>query len=183
MTNSSKNKGDIKEREAVQLLIDRWPDLLLPNPMRQLGAGRKDDVGDLRVIHDVSMQVKYRSTALTSAVLEAARGSQQQAVNACVPYGVGMSPVKNARQVSVRWIMSTYDWPVPIEPDVLAMMIRSGLTTRLVTWLRDEKKNLVPRVERIVLLDRSDVGQIFLSTPEAWFAAYRQTRTIETRAA
>jgi hypothetical protein len=34
-----------------------------------------------------------------------------------------------------------------------------------------------------VILERSDIGMIYLSTPEAWLVAYRQTRAIEAVAA
>ena len=61
MANSNKRKGDRAEREAFAVLCLLAPDLLVPRPQRLLGAGRREDTGDLWVLPDVTVQVKHRA--------------------------------------------------------------------------------------------------------------------------
>jgi hypothetical protein len=53
MTNSAKRKGDKAELEVQGLLQDH---LGVP-ARRQLGAGRKDDIGDISGVPDTTIQV------------------------------------------------------------------------------------------------------------------------------
>lgn len=56
MANPNKRKGDSAEREAAALLTD-----LLNTPVRRkLGAGRKDDTGDIDGVDNWTIQVKNR---------------------------------------------------------------------------------------------------------------------------
>lgn len=57
LTNSSKNKGDEGEREA-QALLRRL--LNRPTIRRALGAGRKDDVGDIDGVPQTAIQVAWK---------------------------------------------------------------------------------------------------------------------------
>jgi hypothetical protein len=56
MANSQKNKGDEGEREVQALLRDL---LGRPNIRRALGAGRKDDVGDIDGVPQTAVQVAW----------------------------------------------------------------------------------------------------------------------------
>jgi hypothetical protein len=102
---------------------------------------------------------------------------QVQAVgNPGVPCGVGMSPVQNADKTSVRWIMSAYDWPVPIDPAILAKVPRSGahVAAGQVATRREDEPSPARRADRAARPDRC--GPDLPVDPEAWFAAYGQTR-------
>ncbi len=56
MSSPSKNKGDNGEREVQALLRDI---LGLPPVRRALGAGRKDDVGDIDGVPNTAVQVAW----------------------------------------------------------------------------------------------------------------------------
>lgn len=56
MTNSSKDKGDRGELEVQALLRER---LNLPTIRRALGAGRKDDIGDIDNVPNTAIQVAW----------------------------------------------------------------------------------------------------------------------------
>src|SRR6478735_12765266 len=56
--NTNKRKGDRAEREAVAVLCELAPDLVVARPQRLLGAGRREDTGDLWVFPGVTVQVK-----------------------------------------------------------------------------------------------------------------------------
>lgn len=61
MTNAAKRKGDAAEREAAKLLSD----LLGVPAERKLGAGRKEDTGDIYGVPDTVIQVaNYRDITL-----------------------------------------------------------------------------------------------------------------------
>lgn len=82
MTGAAKRKGDRAELEAAQLVSD----LLGINCRRLLGAGRKDDRGDLDVpgwaIQVANYNPKYLATALRQkpldADIQAARATRPQ---------------------------------------------------------------------------------------------------------
>lgn len=77
MANASKRRGDRAEREAAELLT-----LLLGTPIRRkLGAGRRDDVGDLDGLADVVLQVADWKDA-GRAAREKPLGAEQQRLNA-----------------------------------------------------------------------------------------------------
>lgn len=77
MANAAKRKGDRAELEVQGLLRD-----LLGVPARRaLGAGRKDDVGDIHGVPDTVIQVvdyapKYLANALREKPLECERQSR-----------------------------------------------------------------------------------------------------------
>ena len=83
--------------------------------MRMLGAGRKEDVGDLKAFPDAAVQVKnFKEKYLSKALYEGAAGAQEQAGNARHPYNTGMVLVPRARKVgAVRFVASTLHWPIP----------------------------------------------------------------------
>jgi hypothetical protein len=167
MGNPAKTKGDKAEREAAALLTVLAPDLVVERPMRKLGAGRKDDTGDLSVLPDAAIQVKAWAR-MSRAIWTAATGAEVQAANGGLAHHVGMTLVPRARIGSVRWVMSSTCWPVELcdDPPVF------GVTERAVAYLRDE--NGVPRCFRVALLRRAGVADIWLGTVEAWLAAYRR---------
>ena len=168
MGNPAKTKGDRAEREAAALLAVLAPDLVVKKPMRKLGAGRKEDTGDLSVLPDAAIQVKAWSR-MSRAVWAAATGAQAQAANGALAHHVGMTLVPKARTSSVRWVMSSTYWPVELgdEPPVF------GITDRAVAYLRAEAG--VPRCFRVALLRRAGVVDIWLGTVEAWLSAYRHS--------
>jgi len=81
VTNNAKAKGDAREREAAALISD----LTGERVKRLLGAGRKDDVGDIRVGDSVIQVADWPSDPLR-AVWEKPLGAEQQRINAGVGY-------------------------------------------------------------------------------------------------
>src|SRR5207237_473631 len=69
-------KGDRAEREVAAILSD----LLGVNARRELGAGRQDDCGDIRLEDTVIQVANY--TDLARAVREKLPASERQRVNA-----------------------------------------------------------------------------------------------------
>lgn len=178
MPNSSKNKGDRAEREAVVELRTKAPDLVLDNAQRKLGAGRKEDTGDLHVFPDVAVQVKSMAR-LGTALREAATGADVQAANGRVSFALGMVPVPRARQGSVRWLAACTQWPDSgIASDEVA---RFATPETLVAHLRNENSG-IPRDRRIALLLRKGSDPLVVATIEAWLNAYRGERKAETSA-
>lgn len=168
MANPRKRKGDRFERKAVRFLSDLVPDLLVSRPMRKLGAGRKDDSGDLWVLADVAVQVKAWAD-LPAGVLLAARGAKAQAANGALRFSVGMIPIPGGRAPGLTWVFTTYDWPGPL--DVSAHPV-FGLTSRACGYLRDDAGPC--RAERIAVVRRAGEPPLVLSTGQAWAAAYRR---------
>lgn len=121
MANPQKQKGDRGEREAVEALVLLAGPLgltMTPLQMRALGAGRKEDTGDIHVFPDVAIQVKnYAASRMNQALREAAVGAAAQAQNGRVPFHLGMSVVPRARKDGFRWAVSAMHWPVPVEAD------------------------------------------------------------------
>lgn len=94
MTNPQKAKGDAAEREVAALLSD-----LLGLPVRRkLGAGRKDDIGDLDGIPDTVVQVVNRRDLWAALRLKPPACEQQQA-NAGATFGATA-----VRMVGGRWL-------------------------------------------------------------------------------
>lgn len=77
MANPNKRKGDRAERELASILTDR-----LHTPVRRfLGAGRKDDIGDLDGVSNHTLQVKnWRN--ITAAITTGIEQLKQQQQNA-----------------------------------------------------------------------------------------------------
>lgn len=175
MANSAKDKGDRYEREAKDYLIELAPDLVCELPMRMLGAGRKDDVGDIRVFDDVAIQVRALAS-MGTAVRSSAHDAVIQAANGRVPFALGMVPVQGARKNKVRWLAATAvdRWPGGA-PEAVAEF---SIISKALPWLGDDAgpAGYRPwmRTERICTL----VGPgkpVLLAPMEAWMAAYRQS--------
>ncbi|WIB65460.1 hypothetical protein [Curtobacterium sp. MCBD17_040] len=174
MTNSSKDKGDRGEREAVEAFQTLCPDLLVWNAQRLLGAGRKEDVGDLLVIDDVAVQVKaFAAKYLSKGVYEAANGAAIQAGHARKPHAVGMVLVPRARKDKVRWVMVAHTWPAPIDEIATASsataafdaVVKAGIDTPFT-----------------VRLARKDKPELVLGSLPTWVAAYRSATGRHQRA-
>lgn len=174
MANSPKNKGDRFERESVPVLVNLLPEFALPKAMRHLGAGRKEDVGDLYVLADAAIQVKAWGN-MGGAIRTAVSGSVTQAGHGDKEYALGMVPILGAREGHVRWLacVAPDRWPVPIEP-----VAEFALVSKALAWVKDDKGpygyRVWDRLERIGLL--GGPGQPALIAPiEAWAAAYRKS--------
>jgi hypothetical protein len=97
MTNSAKNKGDRAEREVEALLRDL---LDLPNVRRALGAGRKDDVGDIHGIPNTVIQVAAWNDIL-AAIRSKLVGCQDQQKNANAKFGASFIRMRGAKWIVV----------------------------------------------------------------------------------
>jgi len=169
MTNKSKAKGDQGEREAVNVLRALAPDLTLPDAQRKLGAGRKEDTGDLVVFEDVTIQVK-NYVDVGRALREAALGAQLQGERARTRFALGMAPVYRARASSVRWLACVLDWPGGEPPS--AELASFGLPLRAVAHVRREDLG-IRREQRITVVERQGTPRIFVAPIEAWVASWR----------
>lgn len=167
MANPQHRKGAANEWKAVRYLQQTCPDLLVDNPRPKLGAGRKDDEGDLIAFSHASVQVKaYKD--YTRACRQAAAGAERQRINWGAPLGIGMVPVHNARQTTVNWLFASLEWPaVPT-----SQPLTTGLVATAVTYLRDDKSGIA-RADRVALVRRAHDADMWLGTAEAWIAAYR----------
>lgn len=177
MANAAKNKGDRAEREACATLKALAPNLCVEGAIRMLGAGRLDDVGDLRVFDNVAVQVRnYKMANIGIALRSAATDSTAQAINGRVDVGLGMVPIPGARKTTVRWLASCEKWPMPLwEEGGLIEPKDFKMVGRAVEWLRDEKVrdgvHPVSRELRVArLLGRG--APVYVSPIEAWLAAY-----------
>lgn len=83
MTNSAKNKGDRGERAVQEMLREL---LGIPSIRRALGAGRKDDVGDIHGVPDTVIQVADWTDLIAAARIKVAACVEQQA-NANAAFG------------------------------------------------------------------------------------------------
>lgn len=173
MANSSKDKGDRFEREAVPVLVDLLPEFALPKAMRHLGAGRAEDVGDLYVLPDAAVQVRaYKDPG--KGIRSAASDSVIQAGHGDKDIALGMFPILGARAHQVRWLacVAPDRWPVPVEP-----VAEFALVSKALKWVKDDTGpygfRVWDRLERIGLL--AGPGEPALIAPiEAWAEAYRQ---------
>lgn len=174
MANASKNKGDRAEREAVELLKDLVPHLVLPKAKRMLGAGRMEDVGDLHVFGDVAIQVRcYKLSNIGGALRSAALDSVVQADNGDCEFGLGMVPYPGGRAGSVRWFaaVTVNAWPdvLPVEP------IEFKIVSKALVWLRDDDGpygyEARSRTTRIALLT-GPAAPVLVAPIEAWLSVY-----------
>lgn len=188
MAHPSKAKGDRNERAAVAFLVAVAPDLLVDKPERMLGAGRRDDVGDLRVFPDVAVQARaYAKQHLLVGLRSSAVDAAAQAVNGRMPLGLGLVPYPNARAATqVRWIATATVWP---DPDVVARDFGAA-ASNAVAWVRDDvgpktkpnpraRKAPVPhpgRLERVAYVHGRGAEPYYLAPVEAWLAVYRRLR-------
>ncbi|XKH58650.1 hypothetical protein LG293_16495 (plasmid) [Citricoccus nitrophenolicus] len=176
MANSSKSKGDRAELEAVELLKELGGDLIsVAKPMRALGAGRKEDTGDIHVFADTAIQVRnYKLASLGQAVRSSAKDAVSQAGNGFSSYALGMVPYPRATKASVRWLACVSpDWWPGGEPVPAAEF---GTISKLADWVRSDEgpKGFLayPRHLRIGLLT-GEAGQVIVAPIEAWLNAYR----------
>lgn len=82
MANSSKRKGDRAEIEVQEILRE-----LLGVPARRaLGAGRKDDVGDIHGVYETVVQVANKPSDILRAVREKPLEAERQRLRAGVMF-------------------------------------------------------------------------------------------------
>jgi hypothetical protein len=169
--NAAKQKGDRGEREAVEVLKDLAPDLVLANAMRKLGAGRKEDTGDLHVFSDVTIQVKCLSR-VSEALRTASSGALVQSQRAETKFHVGMAPIPHAKQSGVRWLCAATHWPstpqfeIPWFTDV----------AKAVDYIRYDKSSGIEPQDRIALVERKGWESLFIGPVQAWVHALRAAR-------
>jgi hypothetical protein len=167
MVNRSKAKGDKAELDATEWFKHGYPELVVPRPKRMLGAGRKEDVGDLWVFADVAIQVKaLGANALSKALTDAARTAVDQAENGEMRYALGMVKMHNARPGTERWIASVVDWPEEVEP----IIFKAG--TDAAKWASTHPAPL----HAIARVERGGTDPIYVAPMIAWMEAYRRTR-------
>lgn len=177
--NASKAKGDRFEREAAEILNEVAADLLAIPARRKLGAGRKDDVGDLDGFSDVTVQVKALRE-LTTAIRDAADSALEQSARAGTRWHVGMTPIPNARRGSVRWVCSAYQWPST--PNVLLPSF--GRTSDAVSYLTNKDPLMeVVQSQRIACVMRHGSEMMFVGTLDAWVSSLRRAYAILERRA
>lgn len=112
MPNPQKAKGDRAELEVAALLTD-----LLGLPIRRkLGAGRKDDTGDLDGIPDTVVQVVNRRDLWAALRLKPPASERQQA-NAGATFGASA-----VRMVGGKWLFV-------LTPSQFATYVRESLQT------------------------------------------------------
>lgn len=110
MTHPSKRKGDSAELEVQGMLRDH---LGVP-ARRALGAGRKDDIGDITGVRDTAIQVTNR-VDLSSAVTEKLPELERQMVNAGATHGALF-----CRRRGGKWI-------VVLTPDMWFALMREAV--------------------------------------------------------
>lgn len=126
MANPSKAKGDKAERDAVAYLVEQVPHLVLPRAMRKLGAGRKEDTGDLHVFGDVAIQVRnYRMEQIGQAIRSSAVDALEKAANGDLPYALGMVPYPRARAGTVRWLATWVTPPTDLDVEPIEFKLVS----------------------------------------------------------
>lgn len=108
MTNSAKNKGDRAELEAARILEHHlgW------QVSRKLGAGRKEDTGDLYVHEhpDLVIQVKNWPSNTLGSFHAARDDADAQARNAGVPFRFGMVRTRGGVWTAVCSIEAAAVW-------------------------------------------------------------------------
>ncbi len=169
--NASKQKGDRGEREAVEVLKELAPDLVLANAMRKLGAGRREDTGDLHVFSDVTIQVKCLAR-VGEAVRAATAGSLVQSQRAGTKFHVGMAPIPRTKRPGVHWLCASTHWPstpnieLPSFTDV----------TKAIEYIRHDVDCGIDPHDRVAVVERKDYELIFVSPVKAWIDALRTAR-------
>jgi hypothetical protein len=188
MANSAKSKGDRAEREAVELLKTLLPDVVNHGAKRELGAGRKEDIGDIvRVVPETVIQVKsYAASAMATGLRTAAVGSAMQLENAIAQgypmrFSVGLVPIPGAgKNGAVRWLATCTNWPVELPLRLIEHggPVRFTSAAKLTAWMRDDMGPhgymAFPRTERIATHGLSLTDTVLVAPIEAWIAAYRE---------
>jgi hypothetical protein len=112
MTGTAKAKGDRGEREAAALLSD-----LLGYPVkRALGAGRKEDTGDLFGVPDTVIQVADWANAL-AAVRNKPLAAESQRENANATFAASMIRLRGGV------------WRVVLTPEQFSTLLREALSS------------------------------------------------------
>ena len=102
MANSAKGKGDRGELEAAKLLSD----LTGYKCQRMLGAGRKEDIGDIAGIPGHAIQIaNWKDTA--AAAIQKPLGAQRQAENAMMPHAATFVRFKGGKW---RVVLTPEQW-------------------------------------------------------------------------
>lgn len=185
MANPSKAKGDRAELEAVEYLCSMVPHLVVTKPQRMLGAGRMDDVGDLRVFPDVAIQVRnYKLSQIGQALRSAAVDATQQAENGDLPFSFGLVPYPRARKDTVRWLASWIHHPGTPHAGVEPLEFKT--VSKATEWVRDDQGPygymVHPREQRIAHLTGSGTP-VYVAPAEAWLAMYEPSQGLESLAA
>jgi hypothetical protein len=168
MVNANKQKGDRAEREAVEALVSMSSGLrLTPLQMRALGAGRKEDTGDIHVFPDVAIQVKnYAAARLNAGIREAAVGAVRQAANGLLSYHLGMTVIPRARKDGLRWVASAVTWVAPVEPETVVANPTAAL-------------ELVKKSPfSLILVQRKGTEDILVSSLDRWMDDYRTVKSL-----
>ncbi|MCL6424390.1 hypothetical protein Bequi_13550 [Brachybacterium sp. JHP9] len=145
MSNPSKNKGDRAEREYLAYFAREHAEHMRDDAMRHLGAGRRDDVGDVRLMHGVATQVKHYANPST-AILHAVDGARRQRENARDSLGVGIVKIPRARAPRPVWLACAYleDFPQLRAGELEEIGEVFRISGRMLTWLAsaDEPKTI-----------------------------------------
>lgn len=124
-----------------------------------------EDIGDLQVLPDTTIQVKaYKQAGLSAGLYGAAAGAAVQSLRARSTYQLGMVLVPRARAGQVRWVAAVRTWPtadVVAEPHSNALaafraVTAAGLNAPLVT-----------------VVSRKGIEPIYISSVNTWLEAYR----------
>lgn len=172
--NPNKTKGDRGEREAVRTLVQMAGSDALLDARRKLGAGRRDDMGDLDVLPGVCIQVRCLAD-VTVALRTAASDAFVQAGRSGALFALGMVPIPRARKSAVRWLASACEWPALIPDDEIRVV---GVTSAAIRHARSETLG-VPRRRRVAIVRRSDTPDLYVAPLEAWVEAWRGGRPCE----
>ena len=97
MSTPSKRKGDSAERELAHLLSD----LLGTTIRRKLGAGRKDDEGDLEGIPGWTVEVKNYPSDLARGINVGLKDLEREQANAGTTFGVCFVRRRGGRWIAV----------------------------------------------------------------------------------
>ena len=167
MVNRSKAKGDKAELDATEYFKFMCPDLVVPRPKRMLGAGRKEDIGDLWVFADVAIQVKaFKPASLSAAPYDAARTSVDQAANGDMQFALGMVKIHNARPGTEKWLASVMEWPEPVDTTSFKAATEAAM------WAH---KHPAPD-HAIARVERGGSPVIYIAPMGTWLDAYRRLR-------
>jgi len=96
MTTPSKRKGDQGEREIAAILTD----LLGVKVRRKLGAGRREDEGDLEGLPDCTIEVKSYAD-LARAINDGLHDLDREQANAGTTFGVVFVRRRGGRWIAV----------------------------------------------------------------------------------
>ncbi len=177
VANASKNKGDRFERAALRHVLTHYAHLVDVDEEKRgrNRAGKKQDPGDLHLFTDCAIQVKAYGQGVTGAVKAlrvAAEGGRDQAAVGGLEHHLGLVPVIGTPGTSVNWLAVACDWPAEIADSA---HIVTGAPANAVAHVRDDRRG-IPRDRRVAKIVRAGLSDIWVSTCDAWMAAYETTR-------